>query len=101
MKRISDRDLGAYTAIALSFGMLILAVGVASFLSFSVASAQQQTPQMTPTQALQILDQAVSGIDATRQEHVTLQTAVRVLDAALVEWEQLKAAKTDAVESQE
>lgn len=36
--------------------------------------------EMTPEQALQILDQAVSKLQVTRQDHVVLQMAISILN---------------------
>lgn len=39
--------------------------------------------QMTPTQALQLLDQVLGNVSGTRADHVRIQTALNTITQAL------------------
>ena len=47
--------------------------------------------ELTPEQALTNLDNAVGGLNGTRQAHVLMQQSVQVLQAALAELARLRA----------
>lgn len=53
--------------------------------------------QMSPMQALEVLDRATSEISATRAQHQAVGAALQTIFTALKEWETLKGAQETSV----